>query len=86
MKMLLKMGILTGLFSLSFVGFLHAEASDQPVDVGNRVCPVSGAPVNDEDSYVYQGKKYQLCSSGCAVPFASSPEKYIGVEEPIDEK
>jgi YHS domain-containing protein len=47
------------------------------VDVGNKICPVMGGPVNGEDSVVYEGKRYGLCCPGCDKTFLSDPAKYV---------
>ena len=46
-------------------------------DIGNTLCPVSGDKVNPKVSYVYQGKKYHFCCTGCIKKFQKNPEKYI---------
>jgi YHS domain-containing protein len=50
------------------------------VEVGNKICPVSGRPIGSMGegvTYAYQGKKYQLCCAGCIEKFKADPEKYI---------
>jgi YHS domain-containing protein len=51
------------------------------VEVGNERCPVSGRPVVAEHTYVYKGKKYNLCSHECSAPFADNPEEYAEIAE-----
>ena len=46
-------------------------------DVGNKLCPVMGGPVNGKDFVVYEGKRYGLCCPGCDKVFLSNPGKYI---------
>ena len=47
------------------------------VDVGNKLCPVMGEPVNGKNFVVYEGKRYGLCCPGCDKTFLSDPAKYI---------
>ncbi len=57
----------------------------QPIEVGNKICPVSGekVPVVGESSemggpvkYEYNGKIYNLCCPMCIKDFKNNPEKY----------
>jgi len=68
-------------------------AQAQPVDAGNKVCPVSGdaIPADSNVTYVYNGKIYHFCCAGCVAPFKQDPEKYIKAleekeETPAEEK
>lgn len=55
-----------------------SETSEEEiVDIGNKVCPVMGAPVNKDITYVREGKRYYFCCSGCVETFKQNPEKYI---------
>jgi len=47
------------------------------VDVGNKLCPVMGGPVNGKDFVVYEGKRYGLCCPGCDKTFLSDPARYV---------
>lgn len=48
------------------------------VDVGNKVCPVSGDEVGDSKlTETYDGKTYHFCCDGCPQKFNKDPEKYI---------
>jgi len=65
-----------------------AQAKAQVVDVGNKICPVSGAPVagasgmGDQPVTVeYNGKVYHLCCPGCIDEFKKNPEKYSKIAE-----
>lgn len=46
-------------------------------DVGNKICPIMGQPVDKNISYVYEGKRYYFCCSACVDTFKADPEKYI---------
>jgi len=47
------------------------------VGPNNKICPVSGHPVNKEVFTEYKGKKYYFCCASCIEPFLKNPEKYI---------
>ena len=47
------------------------------VDVGNKLCPVSGDTVSGKNFVIYEGKRYGLCCPMCEAPFRKNPEKYI---------
>lgn len=58
------------------------EAKTQAiVDVGNKICPVTGDKVNGKDFYEYKGKRYGLCCPMCSSIFASDPEKYSAIAD-----
>lgn len=55
-------------------------------NVGNKLCPVSGNPVDDGTmgeavKYVYNGKIYNLCCQMCVKDFKKNPEKYSAAAE-----
>ena len=56
-------------------------AKEKPVDVGNKVCPVTGDKINPKNNvtYEYQGKTYHFCCPMCVPEFRKNPEKYIEV-------
>ena len=51
------------------------------VDAGNKICPVTGEPVDGVSSYVYNGKKYNFCCGMCPAVFAKDPVKYSAIAE-----
>ena len=62
----------------------------QPIEVGNKVCPVSGEKVpapgekgemGGAAKYEYNGKIYNLCCSMCIKDFKKNPEKYSKIAE-----
>jgi len=56
----------------------------QPVDVGNKICPVSGRPIGVMGPGVqeeYKGKIYTLCCGGCIGIFESDPERYSKIAD-----
>lgn len=55
-------------------------------NVGNRICPVTGNPVDDGSmgeavKYVYSGKIYNLCCQMCAKDFKKNPGKFSAIAE-----
>lgn len=68
----------------------HAEHKDahkaapagnksEVVDVGNKICPVTGEKIGEETkaTYEYEGKIYNFCCPMCIGTFKKDPEKYI---------
>ncbi len=61
-----------------------APAEEKAVDVGNKICPVSGEKIGDMGpgaQYEYKGKIYNFCCTGCIEEFKKDPEKYVKVVE-----
>ena len=59
------------------------------VNVGNKVCPVSGEKIDEKlkATYEYEGKIYNFCCTACIEEFKKDPEKYIKkVEEELSAK
>lgn len=68
-----------------------AKATVKAVEVGNKLCPVSGNKVDEMGppvKVVYKGKRYNLCCSGCIKNFLNDPEKYskIAQQDAVDTK
>ena len=69
----------------------EVQADSKAVEVGNKICPVSGdkipAPgekgtMGDEPvKYEYNGKIYNLCCPMCIKDFKKNPEKYSKIAE-----
>lgn len=58
----------------------------EAVNIGNKICPVSGEKINQDlkASYEYKGKIYNFCCAACIDEFKKDPEKYIKkVEEEL---
>jgi len=55
--------------------------SEEAVNVGNKICPVSGEKVGqggmEPATYEYKGKIYNFCCAGCINNFKKDPGKYI---------
>ncbi len=68
-----------------------SESTSKAVEVGNKICPVSGdkipAPgekgtMGDEPvKYEYNGKIYNLCCPMCIKDFKKNPKKYSKIAE-----
>ena len=80
MKKLLAIA-LVAMFLMPFVASQVFAADERAqsgtVNVGNKMCPVSGDPVSGKDFVEYQGKRYGLCCPMCEKPFLANPEKYL---------
>lgn len=60
------------------------DNAQAPVEVGNKICPVSGEKVGgmgDVVKYEHNGKIYNLCCAMCAKDFKKDPEKYSKIAE-----
>lgn len=55
---------------------LAQNSDSKPVNAGNKICPIMGAPVNLDNSVKveYKGKIYNLCCMGCKGAFLQDPE------------
>jgi len=56
-----------------------APADRGGVNVGNKICPVSGEKIEEKlkSTYEYNGKVYNFCCASCVDEFKNDPEKYI---------
>lgn len=62
------------------------EKTSKLMEVGNKICPVSGNKVDDGKmgkavKYEYNGKIYNLCCKMCIKDFKENPEKYSKIAE-----
>jgi len=56
-----------------------APASMQATEIAQKVCPVTGNPI-DPNVYVdYQGRRVYFCCQACPPIFNKDPEKYIAI-------
>ena len=64
--------------------------STKAVEVGNKICPVSGEKIpapgekgemGEAVQYEYNGKIYNLCCPMCIKDFKKNPEKYSKIAE-----
>ena len=71
----------------------HQEGTEEgakAVEVGNKICPVSGDEISapgeegemgESVQYEYNGKIYNLCCKMCVKDFKKNPEKYSKIAE-----
>ncbi len=67
-------------------GHKMGEEAAKAVEVGNKICPVSGNPAGDGTmgeavKYEYNGKIYNLCCKMCVKDFKKDPEKYSKIAD-----
>ena len=63
---------------------MKKEVELKTVEVGNKICPVSGNKVGEMGEivkYEYNGKIYNLCCPACTKDFKKNPEKYSKIAE-----
>jgi len=60
-----------------------AANPSKAIEVGNRICPVSGEeiPIDKEVKEEYKGKIYNFCCKMCLKDFRKEPQKYIDMIE-----
>lgn len=72
-------------FSLpALAGDTAAIEQAAAVNVGNKLCPVSGEKVGDMGDpilFEYNGKVYNMCCAMCVKDFKKDPEKYSKIAE-----
>ena len=56
-----------------------ASQTSKPIDVGNKICPVTGDKIDEKTkaTYEYKGKIYNFCCAMCIDEFKKDPQKYI---------
>ncbi len=60
------------------------QTEEKPVNVGNKICPVSGEKVGEMGEVItfeYNGKVYNMCCAMCAKDFKKDPEKYSKIAD-----
>ena len=63
--------------------------TSKAVEVGNKICPVSGNKIGEMGEpikYEYKGKIYNLCCPMCVKDFKKDPEKYSKIADESKEK
>ena len=61
-----------------------ASKATEVLDVGNKICPVSGEKIGtmgEGVAYEYEGKVYHFCCPMCIKDFKKDPQKYIKILE-----
>lgn len=60
------------------VTFIACQPTNKKnVPMNNQTCPVSGNRVNGKDTYIHDGKEYNLCSDKCKQPLSENPDRYL---------
>ena len=64
------------------------STTKESVDVGNKICPVSGEKIKEGEVYQveHEGKIYNLCCKACQKDFKKDPGKYIEKLEQMEEE
>lgn len=61
-------------------GSVQQEAS-AITDVGNKICPLTGEPVDGKTYAEYKGRRYGLCCPECGSNFWQDPDTYSMLAE-----
>ena len=78
------------LLSNSSYVFAQTPTTSKAIEVGNKICPVSGEKIlppgeksemGEAVKYEYNGKLYNLCCPMCVKDFKKNPEKYSKIAE-----
>lgn len=80
----LTLGVLLLTAGVSFSKEMLPAAQVQLVEVGNKLCPVSGEKVGEMGpaiKYEYNGKIYNLCCPSCKKDFKKDPKKFSRIAE-----
>ncbi|MEK6715474.1 MAG: YHS domain-containing protein [Candidatus Omnitrophota bacterium] len=79
--------------SVAFAQHTSEEAAGEEreavVEVGNKICPVSGEKIEEKEAYQieHEGKIYNLCCKACMKDFKKDPDKYIKkIEEELKKR
>ncbi len=78
------MALVIGITLLTGSVVLAQPAAIQEVEVGNKICPVSGEKVGEMGDIVtikHNGKVINLCCSMCEKDFTKNPDKYTKIAE-----
>lgn len=81
--------LIFGFMINAFLGFaqygVYAQnESTTAINIGNKICPVTGEKIDGKTTYEYQGKIYNFCCPACIDEFKKDTEKYIKkVEEEL---
>jgi len=58
------------------------EEVSESIEVGNKICPITGRPVDIMDGpfkFEYEGKIFNVCCKMCLREIKEYPEKYIKI-------
>lgn len=73
---------------IEIAGEQEGIAEVGPIEIGNKICPVSGEEIKEGEAYKfeYEGKIYNFCCSMCVKDFKKDPQKYIDILEKMKEE
>ncbi len=76
---LFAVAFIFGVSKLSFGQTAEKQTKSAAIEVGNKICPVSGEKIDEKTkaTYEYQGKIYNFCCPMCIEEFKKDPGKYI---------
>jgi YHS domain-containing protein len=75
MRTIFSIVLLAGLLS---VGSLSAAPATQPAAVPiNKICPITGEPIDPSITLEYQGQTIGFCCRRCTAQFEEDPAKYM---------
>lgn len=88
---LIAVAVILGIGGLSFAAMCDAtghkedpkaaaaQNKSEAINVGNKICPVTGDKINEKTkaTYEYKGKIYNFCCPACVGTFKKDPAKYI---------
>lgn len=71
--------VILGIGKVSFAQTPEEPSKFAAVEVGNKICPVSGEKIDEKmkATYEYKGKIYNFCCPMCIDEFKKDPGKYI---------
>jgi len=71
--------VILGIGKVSFAQTPEEPSKSAAVEVGNKICPVSGEKIDEKmkATYEYNGKIYNFCCPMCIDEFKKDPGKYI---------
>ena len=75
MKMKTVLIVLVILAAVS--GLAWFQFANRTVQMNNHLCPYTGKPANDKDTYIHKGREYRLCDEKCKRPLSENPDKYL---------
>ncbi|MCX5709141.1 MAG: YHS domain-containing protein [Candidatus Omnitrophica bacterium] len=75
----LFVGVLSFILIFGAAKLVFAQTQDKAVNIGNKICPVTGEKIDEKTkvTYEYKGKIYNFCCAACPEEFKKDPEKYI---------
>ena len=79
LSLIILLGTRGDVFAIEGIGQGQPASEVKALEVGNKICPVTGEKVGEMGEvvkYEYNGKIYSLCCEMCVKDFKKNPEKY----------